>query len=103
MRWTVAHVAYNEEMPDALFSTQPPKGATVLDTYSPEGLRRWYYALVQSIEQQYAESNDPEQWAKSADYTSHRQPGRFAHLDLLSEKDQAEIRARLNAIGIEVP
>ncbi len=100
-RQTVSHVAYNEEMPDELFSTEPPRGATVLDCYSPEGIAREYDVMVRQMEQNY-QTSDPETWAKAADYWSREQPSRFAHLDLLSESDQADLRARLRAIGIEL-
>jgi hypothetical protein len=101
-RYTVDRVEYNEEMPDELFGTEPPRGATVLDCYSPEGIERGCELTVQRMEQSY-QTSDPETWAKAADYWSHEQPSRFAHLDLLPEKEQAEIRARLRAIGIGVP
>jgi hypothetical protein len=100
-RSTVDHVEYNEEMPDELFSTEPPRGATVLDCYSPEGIAREYDAMVRQMEQSY-QTSDPETWAKAAVYWSHEQPSRFPHLDLLPAQDQAEIRARLHAIGIDL-
>lgn len=99
--WTrvVDRVEYNSRLSDSLFGTDPPEGTVVIDAYSPQGLKQTYEWTIETLEaarkQQSPEAWEKTRWMYDTSATS------FSRLDVLAPDDRAEIRARLQALGIE--
>ncbi len=103
-RTVCERVEYNTDLPDALFSTEPPGGALVTDVYSPKALKRDYEEQVRVLQERLRKEPDPEQRARNADFWGRKEkPNLFECLQVLPQKDQDEIRAKLREIGINLP
>jgi hypothetical protein len=92
-RQVADYVEYNLDLPEDYFSTEPPRGEEIVDRFTPDGIRRDYLAALAELESLPADK-------QAALATEWRDNGCFNKLDYLSPRDQAEIKAKLSALGV---